>query len=56
MPPKKGITELQNIPLNQQTIIVYLAVPTKTKRHAGHEINFFSDSHLAPEFFKVVAK
>ena len=23
---------------------------------AGHEINFFSDSHLAPKFFKVVAK
>ena len=22
---------------------------------AGHEINFFPDSHLAPEFFKVVA-
>ena len=21
----------------------------------GHEINFFSDSHLAPKFFKVVA-
>ena len=41
MPPKKGITELQDIPLNQQKIIVYLAVPTKTKRHAGHETNFF---------------
>ena len=22
---------------------------------AGREINFFSDSHLAPKFFKVVA-
>ena len=41
MPPKKGITEIQNISLNKQTSIVYLAVPTKTKRNAGHEINFF---------------
>ena len=23
--------------------------------NAGREINFFSDSHLAPKFFKVVA-
>ena len=56
IPPKIGITEIQNISLNKQTSIVYLAVPIKTKRHAGHEINFFSDSHLAPKFFKVVAK
>ena len=56
MPPKKGITEIQNISLNKQTSIVYLVVPTKTKRHAEHEINFFSDSHLAPKFLKVVAK
>ena len=25
------------------------------KASTGHEINFFSDSHLAPKFFKVVA-
>ena len=31
---------------------VYL-LPVKVT--TGHEINFFSDSHLAPKFFKVVA-
>ena len=25
------------------------------KQSTGHEINFFSESHLAPKFFKVVA-
>ena len=27
----------------------------KLRGLSGHEINFFSDSHLAPKFFKVVA-
>ena len=33
------------------TFVYLLAVKVTT----GHEINFFSDSHLAPKFFKVVA-
>ena len=31
------------------------SISTNSMGTPGHEINFFSDSHLAPKFFKVVA-
>ena len=37
----------------QPNITMYIL---HTVPYTGREINFFSDSHLAPKFFKVVAK